>query len=83
MSVPFQRTLPSVGFEIVASMRISVVFPAPFGPRSPMTPGASESEKSLSPQTSALYRLLTCSIMRFMVSRRKCVRRIPRILNPS
>ena len=52
MSVPFHVTLPPVGFEIVASIRMSVDFPAPFGPRRPMTPGTSESEKSRSPQTS-------------------------------
>ena len=41
VSTPSQSTRPSVGVSIPASIRMSVVFPAPFAPSSPQTPGVS------------------------------------------
>src|SRR5208282_3085931 len=68
MSAPFHSTVPSVGFEMVARILISVDFPAPFGPSSPSTPGSSCSVKSRSAQTFPSYCLLTPWIPSFKPS---------------
>ncbi len=56
MSVPFHRTVPAVGLVIVASTRISVDLPAPFGPSSPSTPGPRSSPTPSSAVTPSRYR---------------------------
>src|SRR5271168_4179965 len=68
MSVPFHNTAPEVGFAMVARIRISVDFPAPFGPSKPSTPGASSSVKSRSAHTFPSYCLLTPWISNFKPS---------------
>ena len=60
--MPLTRTVPLVGRSSPAITRIVVDFPAPFGPRNPVTtPG---STTKLSPSTAALspYRLVKPSI---------------------
>ena len=41
VSAPSQSTRPDVGVSMPASMRMSVVLPAPFAPIRPQTPGVS------------------------------------------
>jgi len=66
MSVPFQSTRPALGWVMVAKMRISVDFPAPFGPSRPSTPGRSSKRKLRKASVFPRYVLLTFSISSFM-----------------
>ena len=62
LSRRFTRTRPAVGSSSPAIIRIVVDFPAPFGPRKPVTmPGRTV---TVSPSTASVrpYRLVTASI---------------------
>ena len=66
MSASFHSTRPADARVTVAIIRISVDFPAPFGPSNPTTPGPSSSRKSRNPHTFPAYCLLTPSITSLM-----------------
>src|SRR5689334_20165320 len=61
MSVSLKKICPAVGRVIVASICMSVVLPAPFGPSRPRTPPFSESESSRTPYWPPRNRLETDS----------------------
>src|SRR5450432_1456834 len=59
--MPSKRIRPDVGFVIVAIICISVVFPAPFGPRSASTPVRMASVTSFTATTPLRKRFVTPS----------------------
>src|SRR6202451_3525193 len=80
--LPLTRTVPLVGRSSPAIIRIVVDFPAPFGPRKPVTtPG---STTKLSPSTAVLspYRFVkpSISIMSYLPS---LVADVPRLTGPA
>src|SRR4051812_34279331 len=55
-STPPTRTLPEVGSDSPAMIRMVVVLPAPFGPRKPkISPGRTESERSFTAMNSPYF----------------------------
>jgi hypothetical protein len=58
-SKPLTLALPEVGFKIVQSIEIVVVFPAPFGPNKPNTSPRSTEMLTLSTATSPSKRLVS------------------------
>ena len=57
------RTVPEVGGTTVAIIRSKVVLPAPFGPRSPITPGPARSSTSLTATVRPKRRVSSLSSM--------------------
>ena len=55
--------LPEVGVMKPASMRMVVVFPAPFGPRNPSTSPGLTVKVTSSTAVSDSYRLVRCSVL--------------------
>ena len=60
--MPLTRTVPLVGRSSPAITRIVVDFPAPFGPRNPVTTPGSTTKLSLSTAALSPYRLVKPSI---------------------